>query len=916
MTFGEILYSIFIMPLQLFFEMVFSTFNEGLSNPGLTIIALSMAMNMLVLPLYRRADALQEEEREIEAKLRKGVEHIKKTFKGDEKMMMLQTYYRQNHYSPLSVFKNSLSLFLEIPFFIAAYNFLSQLDLLNGVRFGIIPNLGAPDGLLVIGGCSINILPFVMTAVNLVSCVIFTKGFPLKTKVQLYGMALFFMVFLYNSPAGLVFYWTLNNIFNLVKTILYKVENPRKIIFWIFMVFGFICISYGCYRYYCIHGNQPAILWGVICLIINGIYYRDHQKNIAMQALGTDSNVGGFWGSAIFLAVLAGLVIPSAVIQSSPQEFFDINNPFNPLWFIVSCGCIAFGAFVFWLGVFYWIATRENRVRYEKWLWIISLSAVVNYLFFGRHLGVLLNTLQYEHGVGFSDWETGINAGIIILIGLVGIYTYKLVSKYVFQITSVAVLALLIMTGYNIYGINVSLAQVNKIVETKKVEDLPTYTLSKHGNNVVVIMLDRAINDFIPYIMAEKPELKEIYSGFVYYPNTVSFGGHTNFGTPALFGGYEYTPEEMNRRSEESLKKKHNEAIRVMPVLFDRNGYKVTVFDPPYAGYQWTPDLSIYDEYPNINKYNIGGKFTDVDTVDINAANKRNFFFYSLMKMAPEFAQRFCYNDGKYFMNSNDNITKQIIESIFIAHGNNKVFLNEYNVLKNLPRITKFKNSSNNTFLMMANDTPHAQTILQEPEYVPAVNVDNSMFADKYNRGLTCNGKSITLNTVERMQHYHINMAALLQVGKWLQYLKKNGVYDNTRIIIVADHGYALYLTDGVVLDDRQGEDYSLEAYHPLLLVKDFNCNGELKTSEEFMTNGDVPTLAFNGLINSPVNPFTGKEINNSKKYTHEQHILASDKFKIDVNNGNTFMAGDWFAVHDDMRDIKNWRKIDNPLGK
>ena len=75
-----------------------------------------------------------------------------------------------------------------------------------------------------------NILPIIMTAVNLVSCVIFTKGSLLKTKIQLYAMALFFLVFLYTSPSGLVFYWTLNNLFSLVKTIFYKLKHPGKVL--------------------------------------------------------------------------------------------------------------------------------------------------------------------------------------------------------------------------------------------------------------------------------------------------------------------------------------------------------------------------------------------------------------------------------------------------------------------------------------------------------------------------------------------------------------------------------------------------------------------------------------------------------------------------------------------------------------
>ncbi len=204
------LYQLFIMPLQVVFEVIYYLAFKLTGNLGISIVALSFAVSMLLVPLYNRADAIQKEEREIEAKLAKGVEHIKKTFRGDEQLMMLQTYYRKNNYSPLYFLRGSLSLFLQIPFFIAAYQFLSNLDLLNGVSFGFIKNLAAPDAMLNVGGMTVNVLPIIMTVVNLVSTYLFTKGFPVKTKIQLNAMALFFLVFLYNSPAGLVCYWTHN----------------------------------------------------------------------------------------------------------------------------------------------------------------------------------------------------------------------------------------------------------------------------------------------------------------------------------------------------------------------------------------------------------------------------------------------------------------------------------------------------------------------------------------------------------------------------------------------------------------------------------------------------------------------------------------------------------------------------------
>ena len=173
MSLLTILETLLIGPLKLVFEIIFTLANKFIGHPGLAIIVLSLIMNILVLPLYRRADAMQEEARDTEARLHDGVAHIKKTFSGDERMMILQTYYRQNNYKPTSALNGSVSLLLEIPFFMAAYQFLSNLEILNGVSLGPIADLGAPDGLLVIGGIVINILPVLMTLVNVISSALY-----------------------------------------------------------------------------------------------------------------------------------------------------------------------------------------------------------------------------------------------------------------------------------------------------------------------------------------------------------------------------------------------------------------------------------------------------------------------------------------------------------------------------------------------------------------------------------------------------------------------------------------------------------------------------------------------------------------------------------------------------------------------
>ena len=132
---GEVIYNIFITPLELIFEVVFAFIYRVTQNPAIAIVGLSLVMNFLVLPLYKRADAMQEAERDKVASMSTWVNHIKKTFNGDERYMMLNTYYRQQNYKPIYALRSSFSLILQIPFFIAAYHifpiFICWKDLLS-----------------------------------------------------------------------------------------------------------------------------------------------------------------------------------------------------------------------------------------------------------------------------------------------------------------------------------------------------------------------------------------------------------------------------------------------------------------------------------------------------------------------------------------------------------------------------------------------------------------------------------------------------------------------------------------------------------------------------------------------------------------------------------------------------------------
>ncbi|MBR4430594.1 MAG: membrane protein insertase YidC [Clostridiales bacterium] len=918
MSFLSMLYTFIISPLELLFEVIFSVANRIIGNAGISIIFLSLAVNFLVLPLYKRADELQAEERDIQAKMAPRIKLIKSTFKGDERFMMLQEYYRINHYKPIYALKSSVSLLLQIPFFIAAYNLLSGMQSFQGMKFGFIADLGKEDAMFMIGNFPVNILPILMTIINIISGIIYTKGHPLRAKIQVYGLAAVFLVLLYHSPAGLVFYWLLNNVFSLVKNIFYKLKNPKKVLSIVLAVAAAAVLVLTAFRADLGARQKFLLAAGCILLMVPLFAGRIKLKNNLKEA--PKKNAFGFFAGVIFMAFVTGLLIPSSVINSSVAEFIDVVNPSNPVRYIVNAMLLSFGSWVLWGGVFYFFMSDKMKAAFSKVIWMICGVSVIDYMLFGTNLGILSATLQYEIIPEFKLGEYAFNTFLVVVTGA---FLYLIYSQFPKITKTILVVGILTVMGIGAYDSALVWRSYRWYMGSiaASSEDMPVIPLSKDGQNVVVIMLDRAMGTQVPYIFDEKPELKEQFDGFTYYPNTISYGAYTNFGAPALYGGYEYTPENMNARPDESLESKHNEALKVMPYIFGDKDYEVTICDPSYAGYKWIPDLSIYDERPEFNCYITNGKFnyfenetTSVSSARMNEIRNRNFFCFSLMKVSPLVLQETLYDGGIYNEAAsvsgdtegaiNAAALVQHTDGISKSTGYSQVFLESYPVLQKLPEITSVNDGSKNTFLMMSNDTTHSPCLLQEPDYVPALNVDNTVYDYDMGRRYSLNGRIMDMSYEYQVTHYHVNMAAYIQLGQWFDYLREMGVYDNTRIILVSDHGRNINQFNVKC----EGED--MELFMPLLMVKDFNATG-FTVSEDFMTNADTPIIATSGLIDNPENPFTHKPLTSEYK-NGPQMIFLSDDIDLEKNGGNVFNPGKWFIFDGvNPKDPENWTFLD-----
>jgi YidC/Oxa1 family membrane protein insertase len=899
----EIFYTLTIYPIVQIIEFVFVFIEKIFKEIGLSIISVSAAVSVLCLPLYTVAEKWQQVERDTQKSLRPKIDKIKNVFKGDERYMILSTFYRQNHYHPVYEMRGTLGLLIQIPFFIAAYSYLSRLDALKNESFFFISDLGVPDGLVSIASLKINVLPIIMTMINIIAGAVYLRGFPLKDKVQLYGMAAIFLVLLYHSPSGLVLYWTLNNVFSLLKNCLQKSRHSKKLLYYAIFI---IVAGFDIYILF-FHGGLfiKRLLIAAVCTIFLVLMvFEKYINNVYKHTIANiDFRTTALWHKRTFITaaaalfLLTGLVIPGSLIVSSVEEFTFIEPYQTPFPFIGITLLQGAGFFLFWCPVIYFFFSKKIKIALTALMVLLSIAALINTFTFPGDYGFLTPTLKFSNTSAFSSEKMIALVNLLVLIGVMAACAVLLLSRWTFILHSIQVITIISLGVLGIGNLVKINTEVSNLTATKS-EYLqnnapnPVYRLSKNGKNVIVIMLDRAISGYIPYIFDERPDLHASFSGFTWYPNCVSLGGYTLVGLPALFGGYEYSPEEIQRRDTELLVKKYNEALLVLPRLFSENGFSITITDPSRANFGIEPDLSIYNAYPKVHAENLYGRFSaywlknhpDIRIFSLSALLKNNLMHFVFFRIAPVFFREMLYDQGEWLVTASFTIENSEIT---------RLTLDNYSLLDVLPEITVVDDSETNTYTALVNELTHEPAFFQPPDYVPSNNITNK-----------------GPGSFSGEDNYHVNMAALLLLGKWFDYFKRLGIYDNTRIIIVSDHGWHINtsLNDFILPNGTH-----LIGFNPVLLVKDFYDNmpldvSELKTDNTFMTHADVPYLASRD-ITSAVNPFTRKPLSFDKSggitisTAHTWEAPDPTKYTWKIHQD------EWLHVHDNIFDPSNWEK-------
>ena len=985
--FFSAIYNITIYPIEFIIESIFYLFyNKFQSSYVESLIFLSISVNLLSLPLYNIAEKWQDSEREIQNKMKPMIENIKAVYKGDQRYLLIRACQRIHGYKTIYAFRGTLGLLIQIPFFIAAYNFIYKVIDLSNVSFLFIDNLSKPDALLHFGNISINVFPFIMTLFSLIAGIIYSKKLSLKESYPLYIVSILFLVLLYNSPSALLIYWTFNCLFSLIKNIVieYKLYNVfvinkyklRKIynIFFIFITivvlilfslglierraymgdFNFVIFQDNNYIYdfnlkyystvfrssdifkfkytdkYLDNGNN------VVKIFINDgvntikgrvylntkveninenidLYYRLYLKkyvfNIYLillilavlfnfnmlysfilrkedaRLLFENNNLKLMIISSLLITILSGISIPSSLIGASPNEFS------NPYYFIVSNFSISIGLFFFYPLFIYILSCKsiKNMISFASCI-LVFIALINTFVFVGDYYNIN-GDLIFEN----TDLLIASNKEVIYTIFsvLLVIFTFSfiLIKKkisIIFSIYYIVIFTLLLTSIFNIYNIKKSFkiaeSNIKRLSENEKI-----FNVSQTGTNVFVILLDRAMGSFWMDSFEYYPEYKTNLDGFTIYPNTVSLSQST-ITAFSLYGGYDYLPYEMSTNFAWRLPDTYNETSLVVPLALEKYNYKSSVLSPVYTSFDRMENVEVYSNAIKNKNLSI---YTDSYIEDFSIKNysediynelKKNgnrlfivnkMIRFSIFKMLPINFRYDFYSKKDWFLMVNKNINSSIYTYALLDSTKDLINItndgNYYNFIHN--NITHEAYFFNHDFL------PHFSTLRVPQEYL-----------DKYDNDIS-------------VRHYYANIASINLIIRFINYLKNNQIYDNTKIIVISDHGVSGV---GSRLSTNQNLDF-MTGYNALLLVKDFDERGEIKINTNFMTISDMPYLSVKHIPNVK-NVFNGNIITNDRK-NNVLYLVDNDGLRGFLRNTNTVNFDIVYTVKDNIFDTNNWTR-------
>ena len=452
---------------------------------------------------------------------------------------------------------------------------------------------------------------------------------------------------------------------------------------------------------------------------------------------------------------------------------------------------------------------------------VVSLSSVIALM--GDKTAQRVSSLVFALGVlfwlqgnfilwdyGFLDgktieWQKNIHLGIIdTIIWLAVIASSLAFSAFLSRhCKKISVMLILIQTISLLF--TASSIDINEKPSYKKfsIDDSHKYQFSSK-KNIIILIFDSYTSDIFSEIISESPSYKDIFKGFTYFPNALGGYPYTNASVPLILTGQYYDNSIPIQEFQKQAFKSQS-----LPKLLTKQGYRVDIFP-------CNPKMIYYhqDHMSNIVKRKV------------NLNEVAYLFDIALFRYSPHFIKKLIYNDQHWFLKRFD-------------------FNNKFN-RKNLPKIddgySKYRDLR----------------FIEKIEKTLQVTLDRPSFKYYHLNGphppLLLNEKL----EIEQLPNNRLGIKrqakGMLELSRrFFRQLKAKKIFDDSMIIIAADHGFSVghtlnlkVLPDSLktLTSDKGARVYAI----PLILIKPFNSKEDFQISKAPVTLGDIPQTIFSQL--------------------------------------------------------------------
>ena len=215
-------------------------FHKVFGNWGVAIIVLTLVVRLITFPLVQKGMKSQAKMMAEQARLKPLMDKINEKFKDDPQRKQQEIFklYKEHGVNPFGMFKGCAWMIVQMPIFIALYYLLYQSIDLRGAHFLWIEDLSRPDRLFVFKnaipmlGREFNILPIIMAVTQVLTSKVSAQPStdPQQQQMQrmmIYFMPIFMLFIFYSMPAGLVLYWLISNLWQVMQQLWVNKHMPK-----------------------------------------------------------------------------------------------------------------------------------------------------------------------------------------------------------------------------------------------------------------------------------------------------------------------------------------------------------------------------------------------------------------------------------------------------------------------------------------------------------------------------------------------------------------------------------------------------------------------------------------------------------------------------------------------------------------